>query len=128
MQEALGTGLLHQLRYHVATTVQHRRSREEPPKRDAYVLPSSSRNYGDVCFLFLILDAKISKFTYVKFGKKTDIKLRNGRPQRVYTKQVISKPSNTVVLCCLSLNAFFVGSFGEINLTSVKIIILNDFL
>ena len=34
-------------------------------------------------FLFLILDAKIPKFTYVKFEKKTDIKLRNSGPQRV---------------------------------------------
>ena len=34
-------------------------------------------------FLFLILDAKIPKFTYVKFEKKTDIKLRNGGPQHV---------------------------------------------
>ena len=43
-------------------------------------------------------------------------------------KQVISKPSNTVVLRYLALNTFFVGFFGEINLKSVKIIILNDFL
>ena len=42
-------------------------------------------------------------------------------------KQVISKPSNTAVLSYLGLNAFFVGSFDEINLTLVKIIILNHF-
>ena len=29
-------------------------------------------------FFILILDDKIPKFTCVKFGKKTDIKLRNG--------------------------------------------------
>ena len=36
-----------------------------------------------VFFSFLILDAKIPKFTYVKFEKKIDIKLRNGGPQHV---------------------------------------------
>ena len=45
-----------------------------------YILP---RNFGDMRFLFLMLDAKIPKFTYVKFEKKTDIKLTNGGPQRV---------------------------------------------
>ena len=60
----------HQLRYHIATTVHQRRAREELQKPDTIILPSSPRNYGDVCFLFLILDAKIPKFTYVKFGKK----------------------------------------------------------
>ena len=34
-------------------------------------------------FLFLILNAKIPKFTYAKFEKETDFKLRNGGPQRV---------------------------------------------
>ena len=43
-------------------------------------------------------------------------------------KPVISKPSNTVILYYLGLNAFYVGVFSEINLISVKIIILNDFL
>ena len=37
------------------------------------------------------------------------------------------KPSDTVVLCYLVHNAFFVGFFSEINLTSVKIVLLNDF-
>ena len=55
---------------HPAKTVQYRRAREEPQKPDAYILSSSPRNYGDVWFLFLILDAKIPKFTYVKFEKK----------------------------------------------------------
>ena len=64
-----GNRSLHQLGYHIATTVQHRKAREEPQKPDAYVLPSSPRNYRDVFFIF-ILDAKIPKFTYVKFEKK----------------------------------------------------------
>ena len=34
----------------------------------------------------------------------------------------------TQVLCYLALNAFYVGFFSEINLISVKIIILNDVL
>ena len=54
----------------------------------------------DMCFIFLILDAKIPKFTYVKF---------------------------TVGFCYLALNAFFVALLSEINFSSVKIIILNDF-
>ena len=62
-------GSLHQFRYHIVTTVQHRRTREEPQKPDAYVLPSSLRTM-DVCLLLLILNAKIPKFTYVKFEKK----------------------------------------------------------
>ena len=45
--------------------------------------PYLPRNFGDMYFLFLILDAKIPKFTYAKFEKKTDIKLRNGGLQRV---------------------------------------------
>ena len=43
-------------------------------------------------------------------------------------KQVISKPSNTVILCYLAFNAFYVGVFSEINFISVNIIILNNFL
>ena len=39
-----------------------------------------SLNGGHVVFLLLILDAKIPKFTYVKFEKKTDIKSRNDGP------------------------------------------------
>ena len=62
-----GNRSLHQLIYHIATTVQHGIAREEPQNPDANVLPSSPRDYGDVCFLFLILDAKIPKSTYVKF-------------------------------------------------------------
>ena len=46
-------------------------------------IPYLPRNVGYMYFLFLILDAKIPKFTYVKFEKKTDIKLRDGGPQRV---------------------------------------------
>ena len=59
----------------------------------------------DMCFLFFILDDKISKFTYVKF-EKTDIKLRDGGPQLI-----ISKPSDTVLLCYSALNAFFCRLF-----------------
>ena len=59
--------------------------------------------------------------------KKTDTKLKNGGPQHDCIKQVISKPSNTAVLCYLALNQFFVRFFSEINLISIKIIILNDF-
>ena len=41
---------------------------------------------GTCVFLFLILDAKIPKFiTYVKFEKKTDIKLRNDVPPYLKT-------------------------------------------
>ena len=65
-----GNRSLHQLRYHIATTVQHQRAKEEPLKPDAYALLSSPRDYGHVCFLFLILDAKVPKSTYVKFEKK----------------------------------------------------------
>ena len=43
-------------------------------------------------------------------------------------KQVISKPSNTVILYYLAFNAFYVGFFSEINFISVSIIILNNFL
>ena len=65
-----GNRSLHQIRYHIPTTVQHRRAWEEPQKPDVYVLPLSPRDCGDVCFLFFILDAKIPKATYVKFEKK----------------------------------------------------------
>ena len=65
-----GNRSLRKLRYHIGTTVQHRTAREEPRKPDAYVLPSSPRDYEDVCFLFLILDAKIAKSTFVKFEQK----------------------------------------------------------
>ena len=43
-------------------------------------------------------------------------------------KQVISKPSNTVILYYLAFNAFYVGFFSEMNAISVNIIILNNFL
>ena len=69
-----GNRSLHKLRYHIVATVQHRRTREEPQKPDAYV----HRGTTETC---AFRDAKIPKFTYVKFEKKTDIKLRNGRPQ-----------------------------------------------
>ena len=62
------------------------------------------RNFGDMCLLFLILDARIPKFTYVKFEKNWH---------------------QAVVLCYLVLSAFYVGFFSEINLISVKISILN---
>ena len=35
--------------------------------------------------------------------------------------------SNTVILYYLALSTFYVGVFSEINLISVKLIILNDF-
>ena len=43
-------------------------------------------------------------------------------------KQVISKPSDTVTLYYLAVNAFYVGFFSEVNFILVKIIILNDLL
>ena len=43
-------------------------------------------------------------------------------------KYIISKPSDTVLLCYLALDAFFERFFGEINLISVKIFISNHFL
>ena len=46
-------------------------------KNDKDMLYAFSRIYHR------ILDAKIPKFTNAKFEKKTDIKLRNGGPQRV---------------------------------------------
>ena len=42
-------------------------------------------------------------------------------------KQVISKPLNTVVLRYLALNALYVCFFSEIDLISVKIVVLNYF-
>ena len=113
------------LRYSLATRPKHWRKRKMI--KTCYMrflyLPRNSR---DMCFLFFILDAKIPKFTHAKFEKSWhQVK---ERWTSTCIKQVILKPSNTVVLCYLALNAFFVGSFGEINLTSVKIIILNDFL
>ena len=39
-----------------------------------------------------------------------------------------SKPSNTVALCYLPLNAFHNGFFSDLNLISVRIIVMNDFL
>ena len=65
-----GNRSLHQVRYYIATTVQHWRAKEKTQRPDAYVLPLSPRNFGDISFLFLILDGKIPKFTCVKFGKK----------------------------------------------------------
>ena len=65
-----GNRSLHQLRYHIATTVQHLKSKEESPEPGAYVLPSSPSDYRDVCFLFLTLNAKIPKSTYVKSEQK----------------------------------------------------------
>ena len=59
-------------------------------------------------FLFSILDAKTHKFTHVKFEKKTDVKFRNGT---TCIKQVITKPSNAIVLCYLALYAFHDGVF-----------------
>ena len=41
-------------------------------------------------FSIFILDPKIPEFTYIKF-------------------EVISKPSNTVVLCYLALSSFYIG-------------------
>ena len=41
--------------------------------------------------------------------------------------RTISKPFDTVLLCYLALNEFFVVLFGELDLISVKIIILNHF-
>ena len=40
-------------------------------------------------------------------------------------KHAISKPSHTVILCYLALNASHVGFFSEINLI---LVILNDFV
>ena len=51
-----------------------------------------------------------SQSLYVSSLKKTDIKFRNGGPQRV-------ENCNPVVLCYLALNALFVGLFSEIDLT-----------
>ena len=62
---------LHQRRYHTATTVQHRRAMEEPPKPDSYVLPSSPRETMGTCVFIFDLDAKIPKSTYVKFEEKS---------------------------------------------------------
>ena len=71
--------------------------------------PSSPKNYGDMCFLFLTLDDKIPKFTCVKFEKNWhQVK---ERLTSTCIRQVISKPSNTVILYYLALNAFHVGFF-----------------
>ena len=45
--------------------------------------PVFTKDLWGYVVLFLILDAKIPKFTYVKFEKKTELKLRNGGPQHV---------------------------------------------
>ena len=42
-------------------------------------------------------------------------------------KQVISKPSNTLILCYLAVNASYVGFINEINFILIKMIILDDF-
>ena len=79
-----------------------------------------------MCFLFLILDDKIPKFTCVKFGKSChQVK---ERLTSTCIKQVISKPSNTVILYYLAFDAFYVGFFSEINFISVNLTILNKFL
>ena len=74
---------LNQLRYHIATTIQHRRAREEPQKPDAYVLLSLPRDYGDACFYFLFWMLKSQSLHTSSLKKKTDIKLRKGRPKHV---------------------------------------------
>ena len=91
-----------------------------------YVLPSSPRNSGDISFSFLILNDKIPKFTCVKFEKN----LHQVKERLTYTciKQVISKPSNTVILYYLAFDPFYVGFFSEIIFISFKIIIVNNLL
>ena len=75
-------------------TVWQRRHDTDKEKNDKYMLYASSCIYHETsraCFSFLILDAKIPKFT------------------STCIKHVISKPSDTVLLCNLALNVFFVG-------------------
>ena len=58
-------------------------------------------------FLILILDANIPKFTMSSL-KKNWHQVKE-RWTSACAKQVILKPSNTVSLCYLTLNAFYVG-------------------
>ena len=78
-----GNKSIHQLRYYIATTVQHDRVREGTQKPDTYVLPSSPRDDGDVLFFIFDFGCQNPKVYMNRVSKKTDIKLRNGRPQRV---------------------------------------------
>ena len=78
-----------------------------------------------MCFLFLILYDKIPKFTCVQFEKKNLHQVKEWLTSTCI-KQVISKPSNTVILYYLALNAFYVGFFSEMNFILAKIIILKD--
>ena len=55
--------------------------------------------WGHVFFIFLFWMIKSQSLHMSTLKKKTDIKLRNGGSQRV--QNVISKPSDTVVLCYL---------------------------
>ena len=80
-----------------------------------------------MCFLFLILDDKIPKFRCVKFEKKNWHQVKE-QLTSTCIKQVISKPSNTVILYYLAFNAFYFGFVSEIDFISVSIIILNNFL
>ena len=77
-------------------------------------------------FLCLILDAKIPTFAQFNFEKSCQ--QVKERWTLTCIKQVIPKPSYTVVLCYLTPNTFNVGIFSERNLILVKMIILNDFL
>ena len=60
------------------------------------------------------------KFTYVKLDKKLSFICERWISKCI--KQVISKPSNNVVLCYLTLDAFHVRCFSEINIISTKLL------
>ena len=115
--------LHHQLRYHIATT----EGRGKNPKN--LILTSSLHHRGitGTCVFYFWFWMLKSQSLHTSSLKKNWHQVYEWSTSTCI-KQVITKPSNTVVLCYLVLNAFFVGSFSEINLASVKIIILNDFL
>ena len=96
-------------------------------KNDKDMLYAFCHIYGLLLLLFLILDDEIPNLHLSSLTKKTDIKLKE-RLTSTCIKQVISKPSDTVILHYLALDAFYVGFFSGINFISVKIFILNDFL
>ena len=64
---------------------------------------------AEIWGVFFTLYAKLPKFTYVKFEKKTLTFIYGTMDYNMYIKQVTSKLSNTLVLCYLAFDVFYNG-------------------
>ena len=116
---------LHQVRYYIAA-VQHWRVKEKPQDPMHMSSPHHRGTLVTYRFHFWFWMIK-SQILHVSSLKKNWDQVKE-RLTSTCIKQVISKPSDTVILYYLAFNAFYVGFFSERIFISCKIIIVNNFL